>query len=132
MSERSALTEEERGLVKRCREYRGLPVMISTWFYWTIFALGAAALAFGLLAPLVRWASAGVVPAWDHLLSGAFAGAMLLWFWWGITQQAAQAHKLAVLVDKLADASPLAAPPPKQPVGHVHVEQGAAADRPRE
>jgi hypothetical protein len=117
MSERCALTEEEQALVKRCREYRGTPVIVSTWSYWMMFGLGAAALALGLVVPLVRWASAGVAPAWDHLLSGAFAGLMLLWFWWGVTEQAAHAHRLAVLVDKLDGASSVGEPGTDGPVG---------------
>jgi hypothetical protein len=89
-------------------------------FFWAgaILLLG-----FGLVAPLVRWATAGTVPAWDHLLTGAFVGAMLLWFWWGITQEVAKAHKLAVLVDKLAAALP------DEPVAQARAGQDATADR---
>jgi hypothetical protein len=115
-----SLTYEEWGLVQHCRSYRGLPVDMSTWFYWMMFIPAAAVLGFGLIAPLGRWASAGVVPRWDHLLSGAFGGAMILWFWFGITQQAAKAHKLAVVVDKLASMADLPSAGPNAP--------GAAAD----
>src|SRR5262245_41941678 len=102
MSARTWLTYEEWELVQQCRNYRSLPVAMSTWFYWMVFVPVAVVLGLGLIAPLARWASSGVVPRWDHLLSGAFGGAMILWFWFGIFRQAAKAHKLAVVVDKLA------------------------------